>query len=631
MCGICGVHSFTGPVDGAQRLVGSALETLKKRGPEVQATFIHRQTCLGHSRLSIIDPTEAANQPFTDESGRYTLVFNGEIYNFRQLREIMHARGITFRTESDTEVLLKWLMEKGPAGISDLQGFFAFAFYDHTKETILLARDRFGIKPLLYFQDQQRFLFASEMKALIKLGIPQQLDRTSMEIYFQLNYIPGPWSIYRDVLKLMPGYWMQITGGGVEMERYYEISPATLPEYGALSYEKGKELLKQKLEEAVVKRLVSDVPLGAFLSGGIDSSVIVALASRHIHQLKTFSIGFKDEPMFDETRYAASVAKMYKTDHTEFSLSTADLLDCLYDVLDYTDEPFADSSALAVYILSRETRRKVTVALSGDGADEMFAGYNKHKAHFRARMGGADAQLLKLMHPVLSVMPQSRNSFLGNKIRQLHRFGEGMGMRDSDRYWRWASFAPENYPSRLLLSHVSEEEYYDRKNELTRFVASDGGINSLLRNDMHLVLPNDMLTKVDMMSMANSLEVRVPFLDHDLVNLVFSMPEAFKIDKHGRKKILRDTFREDLPAELYTRPKQGFEVPLLSWFRKELKDTILKEWLNDELIENQGIFDPKVINNLKKKLFSSNPGEIHAQVWSIAVFQHWYKKFHSQL
>lgn len=630
MCGICGIHSFAGPVEGARNLTGSALETLKKRGPEVQATFEHGHTCLGHSRLSIIDTTEAANQPFTDESGRYTLVFNGEIYNFRQLRDQMHGTGIAFRTQSDTEVLLKWLMKKGPAGIPALQGFFAFALYDNQERSLLLARDRFGIKPLVYYRDEDRLLFASEMKALIKLGIPRQLDRASMEIYFQINYIPGPWTIYRDVLKLMPGHWMQIKGKEVNVQQYYEIPATTLPEYTNLSYDKGKALLKEKLEEAVVKRLVSDVPLGAFLSGGIDSSVIVALASKHVSQLKTFSIGFKDEPMFDETHYAASVARMYKTDHTEFSLSTTDLLDCLYDVLDYTDEPFADSSAMAVYILSRETRQRVTVALSGDGADEMFAGYNKHNAHFRARMGGADAQLLRLMNPALALLPKSRNSFIGNTIRQLHRFGEGMGMNDSDRYWRWAAFTPESYPSQLLLPAAGESDYYARKKELTQFVAASGDMNSLLRNDMHLVLTNDMLTKVDMMSMANSLEVRVPFLDHDLVNLVFSMPAEFKIDKHGRKKILRDAFREDLPEELYTRPKQGFEVPLLSWFRKELKDSILNEWLDDEFIENQKVFNPKVINNLKKKLFSSNPGEIHAQIWSIAVFQHWYKKYHDQ-
>jgi asparagine synthase (glutamine-hydrolysing) len=367
----------------------------------------------------------------------------------------------------------------------------------------------------------------------------------------------------------------------------YPLHPCM--QYRDLTYDRGMVLLREKMEEAVVKRLVSDVPLGAFLSGGIDSSIIVALASRHVNQLKTFSIGFKDEPMFDETQYAQSVARMHKTDHTVFMLTTADLLNCVNQVLDYTDEPFADSSALAVYVLSRETRDRVTVALSGDGADEMFAGYNKHMAHYKARYPGLDAQFLRIAQPMLSHLPQSRSSYTGNKIRQMARFGEGMGMSDTNRYWRWAAFSDENYPTDLLLQPCREAKYCNRKSDLIKYVTADGSLNGILRNDMHLVLTNDMLTKVDMMSMVNSLEVRVPFLDHEVVNLVFSMPEAFKIDRTGRKKILRDAFRKMLPPVLYTRPKQGFEVPLLSWFRKELKDNILNDWLSDDFVEQQGI------------------------------------------
>ncbi len=627
MCGICGIYSFPEPIAGVVSVIKNATNTLSRRGPEVQGHFCEGNIAMGHSRLSIIDPTAAGNQPFSDQSGRYTLVFNGEIYNFRQLRDQLAAKGISFSTQSDTEVLLKWLIGKGAEGIKDLHGFFAFAFFDKQSGTLLLARDRFGIKPLLYYQAQDRLLFASEMKAMIALGVAKTLDREAMQMYFQLNYIPAPWSIYRDVLKLMPGHYMLVKDGMYDLKKYYEIPSSPLAEYSSMSYQQGIELLKQTLENAVVKRLVSDVPLGAFLSGGIDSSIIVALASKHISKLQTFSIGFKDEPMFDETHYARMVAKMHGTDHTEFSLTTTDLLSCMYDVLDYTDEPFADSSALAVYILSRETRKQVTVALSGDGADEMFGGYNKHMAHYKARYPGMDARLVKSLNPLFNLLPQSRHSFLGNKIRQLHRFGTGMKMSDSQRYWRWAAFTEEKYPSELLLLPCNDNQYINRKEQLSRFVEHDSSLRGILLNDMHLVLPNDMLTKVDMMSMANSLEVRVPFLDHQVVNLVFSMPEHFKIYKTQRKRILRDAFRDQLPEQLYTRPKQGFEVPLLSWFRKELKEVILNQWLNEDYIREQKIFNPEVINNLRKKLFSSNPGEIHAQVWSIAVFQHWYKKF----
>lgn len=630
MCGIAGVYCFDGIADGFMEPMVSALKALGKRGPEVDGTYLSKDVLLGHTRLSILDVSDAANQPFTDTTGMYTLVFNGEIYNFRQLRETLRHEGIAFSTSGDTEVLIYWLISRGPEGIKDLQGFFAFALYNKHNGSLLLARDRYGIKPLLYHNDEHRLVFASEMKALFPLGIPKVFDRSSLQMYFQLNYIPGPWSVFENVLKLPPGHYMQVFGNTMQERCYYQIPTEPLPEYQYISYNKAMETLRDKLETAVVKRLVSDVPLGAFLSGGIDSSVIVALAARHVDKLSTFSIGFSDEPMFDETRYARSVAKMHGTQHTEFILTTRDLLSCMNDVLAYTDEPFADSSALAVYILSRETRSKVTVALSGDGADEMFAGYNKHMAHFRALSGGWDTRVIRGLHPLLGQLPQSRGSFLGNKIRQLHRFGAGMKLSDRQRYWRWAAFSDEAYPMELLLQTPDPDEYIHRKSLLTQPLQHEGGINQILLNDMQLVLTNDMLTKVDMMSMANSLEVRVPFLDHDLVNFVSSLPSSFKIDKTGRKKILRDTFRSDLPAELYHRPKQGFEVPLLSWFRRELKETILSEWLNDQFIRDQGLFNPLVINNLRKTLFSANPGEIHAKIWAIGVFQHWYRKYIDQ-
>ena len=628
MCGICGVYSFSGFSQTPVPDLSAALTSLSKRGPEVQAHYHHGSVVLGHTRLSIIDTRPEANQPFSDESGDCALVFNGEIYNYRQLRERLKAKGIAFRTESDTEVLLQWIKLYGQEGIKDLQGFFAFAFYAKKDNSLLLVRDRFGIKPLLFCQQEGNVKFASEMKALLAMGIPKVLDRTSMQIYFQLNYIPAPWTIYEDVCSLLPGQYMLIKDGEVKTATWYEIPETAPSHYQNLSYTDAMGLLEQKLEESVVKRLVSDVPLGAFLSGGIDSSVIVALAAKHVDKLKTFSIGFKDEPMFDETRYARSVARMHNTDHTEFLLTTHDLLDCLYQVLDYTDQPFADSSALAVYILSRETRGEVTVALSGDGADEMLAGYNKHMAEWRAMQGGLSAQLLKNLYPVLGLLPQSRHSRLGNKIRQMHRFGKGVSLPAAQRYWRWASFAGEAYPDSLLLNPVSQDEYLERKSQLTKFVKEQGDINDVLRNDMHLVLPNDMLTKVDLMSMANSLEVRVPFLDHEVVNLLFSLPGHYKIDKYQRKKILKDTFRQMLPPELYHRPKQGFEVPLLSWFRSELKSSIMDNWLNEEYIKEQNIFNPAAIAELKSRLFSSRPGEVHAQVWSLIVFQHWYAKYH---
>lgn len=627
MCGIAGIFQISPQGGKYQQLVEKATQKLYRRGPDSRGHYSHEGVWLGHTRLSIIDTSTAAAQPFTDNSGRYTIIFNGEIYNFRQLRELLIQKGIHFSSNSDTEVLLHWLILFGVNGLDQLQGFFAFAFYDKSSHSILVARDRFGKKPLLWHYAESTLTFASEMKAMAVMEVPRKLDYTSLHLYLQLNYIPAPWTIYQDVHKLMPAHYLLLSGGQMQLKQYYSIPTGDSNIAGNVpSYQQAQKILEQKLEDAVTKRLVADVPLGTFLSGGIDSSIITAIASKHVKNLNTFSIGFRDEPMFDETPYARLVAKMHGTNHTEFSLTTDDLLNCLGDVMDYIDEPFADSSALAVYILSRETRQKVTVALSGDGADEMFAGYNKHMAELKARTGGLMPATLGLLHPLLKHIPQSRNNPLANKIRQMYRFGKAMSLTPAERYWQWASMASAEEASSLLLTPASRELGDQRIEQILKHITPRGQFRQVLTTDMHLVLPNDMLTKVDMMSMANSLEVRVPFLDHDLVDWVFSLPDNYKIDSHQRKKILRDTFRTQLPPELYNRNKQGFEVPLLRWFRKDLKSLITHDLLDDNFIEDQKIFDPLQISLLKKKLFSSNPGDSVARVWGLMVFQHWWKK-----
>lgn len=606
--------------------MAEALLKMHARGPDSRGAFAEGNVCLGHTRLSIIDTTAAANQPFRDPSGRYALVFNGEIYNFSSLRERLKQENISFRSESDTEVLLHWLIKNGAEGLKDLQGFFAFGFYDKREERLLIARDRYGIKPLFFHQNGEKFLFASEMKAMVSLGIPRILDKTSLSAYLHLNYIPGPWTIFSQVFKLLPGHFIEISRKGIEEKEYYRIPPVT-ENADVISYDTAKKVLREKLTEAVRKRLVADVPLGAFLSGGIDSSIVTALAAREVKGLNTFSIGFRDEPMFDETHFARAVAKRHNTNHTEFRLSTDDLLGCVFDVMDYTDEPFADSSALAVYILSRETRKKVTVALSGDGADELFAGYNKHRAEWRVRNPGFPEEMLKHFHPLLSLLPQSRNSFLMNKFRQANRFAAGMKLQEAERYWQWAGYTQEGEVEKILLMPENQSPIEKRREQWMKAITPGSRINAILLTDMQLVLPYDMLTKVDMMSMANSLEVRVPFLDHELVDFVFSLPESFKIDKSHRKKILRETFREDLPSDLFQRDKQGFEVPLLRWFRNELKSLIEDDLLSEAMIRHQGLFNYSEVNRLIRQLNSANPGEAPARIWGLLVFQYWWKKF----
>jgi asparagine synthase (glutamine-hydrolysing) len=615
----------------------AATEAISKRGPDFQDVYVDEWVGLGHRRLSIIDTTSIAHQPMWDESKRFAIVFNGEIFNYRELKEELVKSGVSFFSQSDTEVLLKLYIREKEKCLSKLNGFFAFCIYDKQEQTLFAARDRFGIKPMLYVFDENKFIFSSEMKSIVRYGIEKDIDYTSLYSYLQLNYIPAPDTIFQKVKKLLPGHYAIVSNKQMKVEQYYEI-PYDRFSPKAISYDKAMSEFKNLLDDAVQRRLISDVPLGSFLSGGLDSSVVTGLASRHKPDLHTFSIGFRDEKFFDETVYANLVAKHFKTDHTVFSLTNDDLLKHVHDVLDYIDEPFADSSAINVFILSKETRKHATVALSGDGADELLAGYNKHAAFYRMRNPGWEENMVKDLLPLLKLLPQSRNSSFANKVRQLVRFGEGMRMKPSGRYWRWAGYAKETDVDRLLASSPQwrggaenaevflNSEYQRRKEFFVKNIPDNYSMNDILYTDTKFVLPNDMLTKVDLMSMAHGLEVRVPFLDYRVVNFLFSLPDDFKINKSIRKRILQDTFRDMLPPELYNRPKKGFEVPLLKWFRKELKSWITDDLLSKKKIEEQGIFNYAEIEKLKKQLFSSNPGDVHARIWGLIVFQVWWRR-----
>lgn len=635
MCGITGIYAFNELGKYHMMNLSGATASLERRGPDYGKSVIQDRVGLGHRRLSIIDTSADGNQPMRDPSGRYIIVFNGEIYNYQELRMQLEAKQVVFHSSSDTEVLLQLYIHEGAECLQKLNGFFAFAIYDQEKEHLFVARDRMGIKPLLYYLDEDKLVFASEMKAILTYGITKELDYTSLYHYLQLNYIPAPHTILKDVKKLMPGHYMEIAKASeerVKVEPYYQIpynEQKLNPEN--LTYEQLQHTLWQVLEKSVQRRLVADVPLGAFLSGGIDSSIITGLASRHVDKLNTFSIGFQDEPFFDETSYARLVANKFKTEHTVFSLTNRNLYDHLFEVLDYIDEPFADSSALPVYILSKETKRKATVALSGDGADEIFSGYNKHAASFRVMQAGFSVEAVKSLLPVWNALPKSRNNPFGNKIRQFQRFAEGASLSPRDRYWRWATLASSEQATRWMSSSSLEKLMFEnaeaRENEILKHFSSTEVFNEVLYTDAQLVLPNDMLTKVDLMSMAQGLEVRVPFLDHEVVEFAFQLPHDTKINGQLKKRILQDTFRKVLPPQLYKRPKHGFEVPLLKWFRTDLKNMIDNELLEKSFIQEQDIFDVEEIENLKKKLFSSNPGDVHANIWALIVFQKWWKKY----
>jgi asparagine synthase (glutamine-hydrolysing) len=412
----------------------------------------------------------------------------------------------------------------------------------------------------------------------------------------------------------------------VEDRVYYELK-IRREAYGDMDYQQAQEKLMTLMDEATRLRLIADVPLGAFLSGGIDSSVVVALAARHQQHLNTFSIGYKDHPFFDETRYAQLVARKFSTEHTVFSLTNNDLLGSIDDVLESMDEPFADSSAIPTFILSQRTRKHVTVALSGDGGDEVFAGYNKYMAEWNVMQPSLKRNLVKGLQPLWEVLPKSRNNRLTNTFRQLHRFAQGASLPATDRYWRWASLLPAASAKTLFAkSFTASRSGGAELPALFNWQISGQDLNEVLLADMKMVLVGDMLVKVDMMSMANSLEIRSPFLDQEVVEFAFGLPAGYKINARMKKRIVQDAFRDLLPGELYNRPKQGFDIPLLDWFRNELWGKINDDLLADRFIKEQQLFDPERIRQLKQKLRSSNPEDSHETIWALMVFQHWGRK-----
>lgn len=634
MCGITGFYSFRSASAKTVANVQQSNEKLKQRGPDSGAVYTNEKVALGHRRLSIIDTTSAAAQPMKDASGRYVLIFNGEIFNFQTLSEQYLSQYWTQiggpKTHSDTEVLLQLLIVYGTKCLEWLHGFFAFSFWDSHTEQMILARDPLGKKPLLLYQTTDSIAFASEMKALLEWDVPRKINVTVLQQYLQLNYIPQPQSMIEGVTKLKPGHYMQIGPNGVGSYEQFYAAKCRPELYEQYTYEQAQQILAQKMDEAVQERMIADVPLGAFLSGGIDSSVIVALASRHTQQLNTFSVGYKDNAFFDETKYAELVARQYKTNHHVFSLSNNDFLEHVFGVLDYIDEPFADSSAIPVYMLSHYTRKHVTVALSGDGADEVFSGYNKHAAEWNMRQSSLAKNIVVAGASIWKTLPHSRHNKLTNLFRQLDRFADAAKLSAPNRYWRWASINTSEQANALLAASVVaslQQELIDSEQAalLSSIVSDD--FNEVLLTDVQLVLLSDMLVKVDSMSMANSLEVRSPFLDRRIVDFAFGLPASYKIDARMKKKIVQDAFRNVLPSALYNRPKHGFEIPLLDWFRNELWSLINDDLLAESFVAQQGIFNTQAITQLKQKLKSNNPEDSPATIWALIVFQYWWKKY----
>jgi len=618
-------------------LVHAMCRSFPYRGPDDEGTLLRPGIGLGHRRLSIIDLSASGRQPMANEDASLWLVFNGEIYNFPELREELRSKGHVFRSRTDCETVLHLYEEEGTALFSRLDGMFAFALWDGEKKRLLLGRDRLGIKPLYYFADNEKLLFASEPKAILQdPSIPREIDPEALDLYLTLNHIPEPWSIFKGMKKLLPGTFLLAEEGGIRIETYWDLPEAAGPGEspagkGRPSFEEGKARLRKLLERAVKKRLIADVPLGAFLSGGIDSSIIVGLMSRlSSRPVKTFSIGFKDLPAFDETAYAREVAEFNGTEHHEFSLGYRDMLEVLPAVLDDLDEPFADSSTIPTYIVSRETRKHVTVALSGDGGDEVFAGYRMYLGETWARYFAGIPRFIRsgILTPLVMALPDARDRSGLEKIRRIKKFLRGLSPSFTERFcaWRQVFSFPER---RALLRDPPEGDIYLKRirGQVQRHAGRFPGdtVNLMLYLDLKGLLPGDMLAKVDRMSMANSLEVRVPFLDHRLVEFMFTLPGNTKLRGRRRKHILLETFRDLLPPSLLERPKAGFEVPIAAWLRKELR-FLLEEHLSKKALAAHDLFRYSVVKDLISDHLKGRR-DTSWQLWNLIVFQHWFKTY----
>jgi len=603
MCGIAGILYFDQKIERKFNDPSQVLKTLTHRGPDHQNYTTIDNGMLFHTRLSILDVSPASNQPFVKNKNH--LCFNGELFNYKALKQNLGK----LDTNGDVEVLHRLLeTEKDVNFLNSINGFFAFAFYNDALKELTIGRDRLGIKPLYYYKDEEKFAFASELKPLLEMCGPQEINYEQLYSYLRLNYCAGNESIFKNIHQLEPGHYIKIKNGKIIKENWFEEKKR-----------KNTEDLFELMNDAVSLRLNADVPVGSFLSGGIDSSIISALAKQHHKNIHTFSIGFKDEPFFDETAYAKSVAKHIGSHHHEFKLSNTDFLDNIHPFLNSIDEPFADSSALNVYILSQQTKKHVKVALSGDGADELFKGYNKHKAILLSK-SRTSKMLTTAAHPISKLIPKSRQGKLQNQSRKIDKFKKLIGHSDKVKQQFLAQLCDGQEANALLKKRQSSAYFnslFKHSKIFDPFPLED-------TFDLEIVLKDDMLVKGDRFSMLNGLEIRCPFLDYRIVNYALNLDKKEKINRREQKIILRKKFEKLLPKEVFTRKKKGFEIPLWKWLNTELRSEIEDKWLSKAFVNAQGIFNYNEVDRLKTKLFSNNPGDSAVRVWALIVFQNWY-------
>jgi len=622
MCGIAGQFNYRSGAPAVEVRLGQMCDLLAHRGPDGSGTWAAGPVGLGHRRLSIIDLSDAGRQPMSSPDGALVIVFNGEIYNFRELRRELAADGYTFRTKTDTEAILAAYDKYGPDCVRRLEGMFAFALWDARTRRLMLARDRAGKKPLYYWDHPNGLSFASEPKAfLADPAFPRRVNPEALAAYLALQYVPAPLSAFEEVHKLPPAHYALVDASGMTLTRYWRLP--YVPKV-RLSEADAVEGLREHLRAAVRKRLVSDVPLGAFLSGGIDSSLVVALMHEQgTERVKTFSIGF-DEAEYNELAYARLVARRYETDHHEY-IVRPNALEILPDLIWHYNEPFADSSAIPTYYLARLTRQHVTVALNGDAGDENFAGYDRYVANeLAARVNRVPLRLRRTVAAGARLLPARGRGTL-NRAR---RFLAALGESREQRYIRWlCHFDPgvmQSLCTREFLSTVTTDPVASLLKTYAETDAPDF-IDATLDVDVQHYLPDDLLVKVDIATMAHSLEARAPFLDHGLMEFAARLPSSFKLRGTTKKYLLKQLARDYLPAEIIDRPKMGFGVPLEPWFREDLRE-LAHDVLLGPRARARGYFNLPFVEGLLRDHVAGRRSA-HYQLWNLLVLELWHRDF----
>jgi asparagine synthase (glutamine-hydrolysing) len=622
MCAICGIVNFdhSDPVDPT--VIEKMTRTLVHRGPDDDGHFVEGHAGLGFRRLSIID-LSGGHQPIFNEDGSAAIVFNGEIYNYRGLAAELSAAGHTFATRSDTETILHAYEQYGDDCIRHLRGMFAFAIWDRRRQRLFMARDRLGIKPLYYYRNARFLAFASEIKALLEIpGVPREVDGEAFDQFLSQRYVPGPRTMFKGIFRLQPGHSLVVDHAGVHIRKYwdvdYEARTSASPRRIAESFE-------ELLDESVRLRLISEVPLGLFLSGGLDSSAILARMYKVApgQTVKTFGVGYRassrEEQEVCELKYAHLAARAFGADHHELRVSAQDFADCIPDLVWHLDEPLADPSCIPLYFVSKLAREHITVVLSGEGADEILAGYGIYpKMLALDRMNRNVPALGRL---AARFAPFSPAESLGRYMRMA-----GQTLEDG---YRGVCRGFGAGTRRRLIGEDRVKRSDEQLSEIFRGHFKAAGkaspLNRMLYVDTKVWLPDDLLLKADKMTMANGLELRVPFLDHKLVEFAAALPDASKINGNGGKSLLRESMAGVLPNQILDRPKNGFGVPIASWLRGPLR-----QFTRDHLLSSGSACDSRLDRSEVKRIVEEHEqGRIDRsqEIWSLLVFHFWHSRF----